>query len=64
MRGSIFILCIILILGGCETLKGLGHVAKGLGEGLKETGKGICKDISNTINNIKKLDQKFKENCW
>ncbi len=54
-----FIIGIILIssLWGCETTKGMVRGIKTVGEGLK-------KDIKNTIQIIKKADQKFRENYW
>jgi len=62
------VICLILV-SGCETSKGaVTGIAKGIAVGTVETGKGVadgaCKDTSDSVNFIQKVDEWIKDNLW
>lgn len=53
----IFSLCLCLLTMGCETTKTMKKNLSSLGEG-------ISQDLKNTWENIKEVDEWFRENYW
>jgi hypothetical protein len=53
----IFSLCFCLLTIGCQTTKAVK-------KSLLSVGGGIIQDLKATWENIKEIDQWFRENCW
>jgi predicted small secreted protein len=64
-KGALVIMLFLLVaLAGCETAKGVGATAYGVGSGLVSTAEGAGKDTYNFWNFLKSVDRWMQENLW